>query len=93
MDGDSPDGGEGGQKPHGVLSREAEYVLAFADHNEGLFILVEGVDVLQRDSGELRGELRGQSDGQRHPSLQLGVSAGAVIVLVIIIASLGLQQQ
>ena len=36
MDGDSPDGGEGGQKPHGVLSREAEYVLAFADHNESL---------------------------------------------------------
>ena len=89
MDGDSPDGGEGGQKPHGVLSREPEYVLAFADHNESLFILVVGVDVLQGDCGELRRELRGQSDGQWHPSLQLGVGAGAVIILVIIIASLG----
>lgn len=36
MDGNSPDGGEGGQKPHGVLGRKPEYVLAFADHNESL---------------------------------------------------------
>ena len=40
MDGDSPDGGEGGQKPHGVLGREPEYVLAFADHNESLKICI-----------------------------------------------------
>ena len=38
MDGNSPDGGEGGQKPHGVLGREPENVLAFADHNESLKI-------------------------------------------------------
>ena len=36
MDGNSPDGGEGGQKPHGVLGRKPEYVLAFADHNKSL---------------------------------------------------------
>lgn len=36
MDGDSTDGREWGQEPHGVLSREAEDVLAFADDDESL---------------------------------------------------------
>ena len=88
MDGNSPDGGEGGQKPHGVLGREPEDVLALADDDKSLLVLVVGVDVLQGYRGELRRELRGEPDGERHPSLQLRVGTGAVILLVIIVPGL-----
>ena len=53
-----------------------------------LFILVVGVDVLERDGGEVGRELGGQSNGKRHPALQLRVGAGAVLLLIVVVASL-----
>ena len=58
---------------------------------KNLFILVVGVDVLKRDGGEVWRELCSQSDGQWHSTLQLGICAGTILLLVIIIPSLNIE--
>jgi hypothetical protein len=52
--------------------------------------LVVGVDVLKRDGGELRRELCGHPDREGHSPFELWICCGAVLILIILIASLNI---
>ena len=60
----------------------------FKIDNQYFFILVVGVDVLQRDGGKLRGKLRSHPDRQGHTTFQLRVCCRAIFILVVLVPCL-----